>query len=476
MELRIFAGDTTSFDTGGIVISPLKSSVTEEANGVYNLNLTVARDDLYGRHKWVKPMNIVYASVPSKNMPIKRVTTTTGMVDRWTVSGKYELVWSLTISEARFESEVIDYMRHTVPRPTEQEAIDYVTKRFSKSSREYSPVPMYKTISCTDIATRIPHGSAVNALHVYDNCIFCVYSDGSAGYVKKESAHHVGTIQGDVWEIVDTGAKTGTAQPFRIVSITSRNGVYVDAVAQHIYFDAQAKEIMFGEIVNETLSAICERMNENGQITYHAGADVYINGNYAASNAVQLAVQLCDEYDLQLVRDGWDAYFFPAENTERGYMLETGKNIVTYSATEDVSNLKTRFVPYVDEEEYPDDAVDSQRINDYIKVYAGLIQGETVEDAQEKARKRFSDGADLPEVSIDISAARGAIDGASIFDSVRVIDKALEIDYTAKINRVEYDPINEAVVSLALGVAQGRLTRVFTASNGTWQNIDKGVG
>lgn len=475
MELRVFNGDATSFDKGGIVVSPIQCKVIEEANGIYNLTATFARDDKFLRHTLLKPMNLIYASVPSKNMPLKRVITTTGTVDRWQVHGQPETVWSLTITAERFEQEVIYYMHSTVPEPTEAEARAYCLKKYSISTIEFSGVPLYKTIACKDIATTIPHQSPVNCLTEYEDCIFCVCKTGAAGYVKKSSATHVGTFEGDVWSIVDAGIATGSSQPFRIVNVVSRNGRYVDVTAQHVYFDSQATEIMFGEIVNKPLTEVCEQMNENGQITFHAGSDVYINGNYAASNTVQLVVTLCDEYDLQLVRDGWDAYLLPAGNTERVYTLETGKNIVAYTIAEDVTNLKTRYVPYVSEEPHPDDAVDSERINDYIKVYTGLIQGETVEDAQEKARKRFADGVDLPEVAIDVQPAKDAVKNASVFDSIRVKDTALDLDYTSKINRVEYDPIMEDVTGISSGITQGRLSRIFSGSTGTWQNTTRGA-
>lgn len=472
MEIRVFSGDTTNFDSGGIVISPIKCSVIEEANGIYNLTATVMRDDRFARHKLLKPMNIIYASVPSKNMPIKRVVTTTGMVDRWQVHGTPEAVWSLTVTQEYFEREVQYYMQSTIPRPTEAEARKYCLEKYSIKTIEYSGVPMYKTVACKDIATTIAHQSPVNALQVYEDCIFCVASNGSAGYVKKTSATHIGTFEGDVWSIVDAGISTGAAQPFRIVSVVSRDGRYVEITAQHAYFDAQSNEVMFHEIVNQPLADVCEMMNENGSITYHAGSDVYINGNYSASNTVQLTVQLCDEYDLQLVRDGWDAYLLPASTSERAYTLETGKNVSSYIITEDTTNIKTRFVPYVGEESYPDDAVDSERIGDYIKIYTGQILGDTVEQAQENARKRFEKGADLPEVSIDVQPITGAVDAASMFDSVQFVDRLLDIDYTAKVNRLVYDPINERMQELSLGTTQGRLSRIFTATNGTWQNIN----
>ena len=53
---------------------------------------------------------------------------------------------------------------------------------------------------------------------------------------------------------------------------------------------------------------------------------------------------------MQLVRDGFDAYFLPPETTEQSVEIRTGYNCKKLTIRESTDELVTRWVPVIKDE------------------------------------------------------------------------------------------------------------------------------
>ena len=471
MDIRLFPSGATDFSGGGITLKPQSAEIVEEANGSYELQMEYLRDDKYGRHKYLRCGAIVYCDVPSKHIPLRHVITEQGFVTRYVAKGKQTskvVTKRKDITDAEYRNLVDDYMREH-EGVDENTAIIEVGKQLSTSSKtyEYSQVNSYKDIACTDKFKLVANGTAINMIEEYDDCIFGIMADGNAAYFKLTEVTRIGTTMGDVWSIVDESSEARTQQPFRIISVAKTDGKRLSVTAQHIYFDAGA--VMIAPIeANLPLATVCERLNANGHINFIAGDSSYISTEFDADNPVSIASRICEEYDYQLVRDGFNAYFLPSGTTDVGIKIQTGKDIVSLSVTEDHTELVTRWIAVIDDEEQ--DPVDSEHINDYPLVYVKRFDAESAADAQMQIEKDKHDGIDLPAISIDVSCKQGVLDGISLFDVANVVDELLDTDVTANCNSVTYDAITKHITSAEFGQAKRRLTaNVFTAVGGNWQ-------
>lgn len=471
MDVRLFPSGSTDFSGGGITLQPQSAEVVEEANGSYELQMEYLRDDKYGRHKYLRCGAIIYCDVPSKHIPLRHVVTEQGFVTRYVAKGKQTskvVTKRKDITDAEYRNLVDDYMREH-EGVDENTAIIEVGKQLSTSSTtyEYSQVNSYKDIACTDKFKLVANGTAINMIEEYEDCIFGIMADGSAAYFKLAEVTRIGTTMGDVWSIVDEASEARTQQPFRIISITKTDGKTVSVTAQHIYFDAGA-EMLAPIEANLPLATICERLNANGHITFIAGDGAYISEEFDSDNAVSIVSKICSEHDYKLVRDGFNAYILPSDTTDVRIKVETGKDIVSLSVTEDHSELITKWIPVIDDEEQ--EAVESEHINDYPIVYTKRFDAESEADAQQQIDKDIHDGIDIPSISIDVSCKQDALDGISLFDIAEVVDKLLDTDITANCNSVTYNAITKHITSAEFGQAKKRFTaKVFTSVSGNWQ-------
>ena len=84
----------------------------------------------------------------------------------------------------------------------------------------------------------------------------------------------------------------------------------------------------------------------------------------------------------------------------------------------------------------------------------------------------MKEGADLPRLEITVECAIGTIDNVSVFDVGRIDDDLLDDHFSARINSITFDAMRNHVTKIALGKAQSRISAVFTAVSGSWQNIN----
>ena len=455
--IRVFPPNTTDFTAGGIALQPTECEVTEEANGAFDVSLTMPRDDEYGRHQWLVPENILFLPASPKNAPIQHVVKTAGTVQIYKAKGK--------AFKAKEEREALVYV--TSPGI-------YTKVKQLVSVTKYSDVVVYATEALTDEAGKVAHGKELTYISETDSAIFCSTSGGLIGYVKKAECYFVEERQGEVITIVNDGTYANQMQPFRIVNVTKKSpGIYT-AKAEHLTFDCNYETMQTLDLTNKPLSELCDELTTE-RVKYIAGASKYITKNWKLPTSVNVFNDIAEDNNLQIIRDGCNVYILPADTSNVTLELKTGEtgNIVSLETETDTSELITRFIPVIndaDKNPVDQDPIDSEHIDEHPFPYIERIQVDTIEEGQAEAAKEFEAGCDLPKITITIQCLAGALDGVSVFDTAHVVDPLTNVDVTGRINTVKTNACTGHVTEIEIGSAKDRVSvSVFAKVSGTWQ-------
>ena len=84
--IRVLAPNATDY-TAGVAILPKSCKVTEEANGLYTLDMDVPYDAAHMRHRLLKPGCIIVAPAPPHTAPFAHAVTTQGLVKKYKAVG-----------------------------------------------------------------------------------------------------------------------------------------------------------------------------------------------------------------------------------------------------------------------------------------------------------------------------------------------------------------------------------------------------
>lgn len=452
--IRVLDQSTTDY-TAGVVILPKTCTVVEEGNGLYTLDMDVPYDENCFRHRLLTPGSIIVAPAPPHNAPFAHAVTTQGLVK------KYKAVGS-----AYQAKEVVAKYRDTDTVGAGEWIYVY------KTVTRYSEVPVYKSSALSDKIASVAHGAILTLIELASSYIFCATKDGIVGYVKLSQCAYFEESTGDVVKLVSEGSTARFEQPFRVVRAIKKTPGMISVYAEHKYFDAMATALAKIEATNMALADLCALLSV-GPIRYIAGMQGYVTGTYDKQNPVSVAADACKQLNAQIIRDGDNAYFLPADTSNVSAELRTGQTIVSLTEQTDHGALVTRFIPNISNAEGT--AIDSEHIGDYPLTYEERIDAESQEAAQAEADARFADGCDLPQITIDVVCKTGALDALAVFDKTHIVDARLEIDVTGQINRTEFDAITGHMIGISVGSAQKRMTAaVYSGTNGGWQKTDGG--
>lgn len=391
MEIKLFPGTAREYERGGIVLSPLFASMTEEAGGAWHLTLTLTRAQAK-----VTCGSIIACPAPVKHMPLKTVYRDRGEMECYSAVGAVR--------------QYTSHLPHTFGGYTYTEEMVSVQRL---------DVPVYAQESANTKAWFfIRHGTQVTLLDDTAERWLCLCPDGRAGYIDPEALHYSGKKTADVWKESVLRPQSSQYQPFRVERITEETPGVRRIEARHIYFDAAAPAIADKEFINVPLGEVCDYLTaQNGYIRFRAGCDQYVSIP-AEKNSVYTAARLCEQYRLQLIRDGREAFLLPGDNTERVHTTQTGLDLIRLSVTRDDSEVITRFIPCTDTAEYP--PVDSPHLEKYPLVRSMRVYGRTRQDALEKIEQYMQDDWDTPEEVISVRCVPDSLQHVSLYDTLQI--------------------------------------------------------
>ena len=263
-------------------------------------------------------------------------------------------------------------------------------------------------------------------------------------------------------------------QPFRIVSVEKKSPGTYTARAEHLTFDCNYETLKTLDLTNKPLSELCDALTTE-RAKYIAGVEKYITKSWKTPTSVNVISDIAEDNDLQLIRDGCNVYILPADTSNVTLELRTGEtgNITRLETETDTSELVTRVIPVIndsDKNPVDQDSIDSEHIDEHPFPYIERVTVETVEEGQAEAARLYAAGSDLPQITLTVECLRGALDGASVFDTAHVVDALTGVDVTGRINTVKTDACSGHVTEIEVGSAKDRVSvSVFAKVSGTWQ-------
>lgn len=322
---------------------------------------------------------------------------------------------------------------------------------------------------------------------------------GGSGYVKKADydALNLSTVQ---IPANFAGLEAEAVPPrlvdqlFRIYEVEEDDD-YVTIRARHVWYDNDQNFCLWKgtENTDYTGAATCRNVLVNalypvkGNVASDCtdtlkGSDL----DFERKNLVECFLDpekgVCAQYGLSLIRNNWDFYCLKDVGYNRGFVVESKKNLLGVNRRENCDEVVTRVAPYGKNDQ--GDIVwlnnngvkwvDSENINDYDYPKAELLdtglqigkEDVTARNIQEKllaaAQKRFSeDHADDPLIEMTIEflslgdteeyAQYRDLDKVYLYDILSIKDLEKGYQYTAQVVAVEHDILTGMLLSVKIG-------------------------
>lgn len=477
--ISIYAPDATDFSTLGLgALAPYECEIEEQAGGMYELTMTHPMDD---GGKW---MDIAAGCILKAPAPVRETP--------------------LVESEIVGEGEVAEPV--TVTRKI------YKVQTNTGANLHLRQGPS----TSTAILSKYRPGTEVVVLSQasgWGQVIVC--SSGATGYMSMQYLVYVRdeteTIEGDAPgpERVVYPVQS-RMQLFRISSVERDAAAReVRVEARHIFYDLLGNVVKNeyapeGEAADAVVEELFARALNAHDFSVHCQTARSVTGEYTRRGLVECLLDPDDgvlpQTGARLVRDNFDVWILPDATRETGVTIRHGKNLLGATLTTDWEDLTTRIIPVGQNSEGKPlllsgtAYVDSPRIGDYPLIYARAIdygvkigQDGIANAAQARAKLMelaeadFSNGLDLPSVSLDVDFVvlgeteeyrrYADLQAVHLYDTVRVVAKEAGIDAAVRVTGYKWDALGRRYESVTLG----ELTEVKTSVYG-YQLADKSVG
>lgn len=495
MELSgvyVFGRDDVDIDTTGLVgdLQPISCVFTEEKNGDSSLEMRLCYD---GLNKWaaVKPGCYIKAKVPVRVPP--RIVSSAYTTEVTTYRVKTTITRTATVYQSTgkvIHQAGVGNQGRPRPEPLAISRVSYVLDISGKLEMIQKPV---------QVKYRLNPGAEVQLL-AEDGEKAKIYAPSfGTGWTLMSNLEAVKTTQilgtfNGVEAVTD--AVRLQYQLFQVTDVEqSLDGI--DVTAHHVFYElltnyttyktdsdaycADAINGVFGGMTtpDERFTCLTDCKDKAGPM------------DYDRVNVVQALLDpedgICARYGLSLVRNNYDLYALKNVGSDRGFVVEYGKNMLDVNRTEKISNVITRIIPYGKTKKgdivYMDGTayVDSPHIGDYAtprtmyldcsdtaKESKDMTLAQVKEELKRRAQAEFDAGCDLPELSMTVDFL--SLGDTEEYKQYRDLDKVFLFDKITVRDRVRGYDYNAEVVAITHNVLTGMLESVTLGS------IDKGSG
>lgn len=469
------AGDFSSNGLG--ILQPSSCKVTEERNGMYELELVhPIGQDL----RWAQIQNgcIIKADVPLRESPLYEAeayesTTATAKVIR--------KLYKVDTNGGRL---------HLRQKPSTSSKI----------------LGKYK--EGTEIVRLKDAGSGWYQVSVRKG--------GATGYMYAQYLRYVK----DITETVTTGKTVSregvSVQPareqlFRVYSVeTDTARRTVTAKAMHIFYDLRGNPLKKAyepkkAAVGTVVSTISGGLLQAHDFDVHCYLSGKVTGDYGYQSMPEALLTpeegIMDQVGGLLVRDNYDIFLLPDAVRDMGVTVRRGKNLVSVEVETDSTDVITRIIP-VGKNKKGNDLllsgtiyVDSPRINEYPTIMAKRIDYDVrvsdSDDAEFKsdsaaraelkklAQADFAAGVDLPTYGMKVDfvllgntaeyADYAALQSVHLHDTVTVIDELIGLTAKLRVTGYTWNVLAGQYDSITLGELESlkQTTYGYTIPSGT---------
>lgn len=286
-------------------------------------------------------------------------------------------------------------------------------------------------------------------------------------------------------------------QLFEITEVNEGDD-YVEITALHIFYRQRMNSTTWepGKTTKYSGAAACRNVMQN--VLFDTGFYVASDStslilgdelDYARKNIVECFLNpesgICAKYGLSLIRDNDVFYCLKNVGFDRGFVVQSGKNLLGVQRTESIENIITRVAPLGRDADgnlvwmnyEGSNYVDSSHINEYASPRLEILQtdiqvgrdGVTAENIHEKLREkaqaRFSeDEVDIPEVTMTIEFISLGdteeyqqyrdLDRVYLYDIVHIKDETRGYSYGAQVIGVRHNILTGRLESCTIGTPQ----------------------
>ncbi|MCT1709615.1 phage tail spike protein [Dermabacter hominis] len=296
---------------------------------------------------------------------------------------------------------------------------------------------------------------------------------------------------------------TTIRQGFRIHEVTTSLDGLLEVTAFHLFYDLAGNFIADTFVVNKTPKAALDQLLRSATTPHRFTATSSDTATRASARVVRmnLAAAIMDQgsdntfasrWAGELTRDNWHIHHAATRGADRGVVIRDRKNLTGYTSTIDLTSVVTRIVPVgFDGITLPELYVDSPHLNAYAIPHIKVMRYpdiKAIADAdnpredevplpqahallRQVAKTEFTTNhVDTPAASYTVSfvdlastaeyADLAELETVLLGDTVTVQHADLGVSLSARVVGYEYDPLQQAYVSVELGSVAGKFTQI----------------
>lgn len=296
---------------------------------------------------------------------------------------------------------------------------------------------------------------------------------------------------------------TTIRQGFRIHEVTTSLDGLLEVTAFHLFYDLAGNFIADTFVVNKTPKAALDQLLRSATTPHRFTATSSDTATRASARVVRmnLAAAIMDQgsdntfasrWAGELTRDNWHIHQAATRGADRGVVIRDRKNLTGYTSTIDLTSVVTRIVPVgFDGITLPELYVDSPHLNAYAIPHIKVMRYpdiKAIADAdnpredevplpqahallRQAAKTEFTTNhVDTPAASYTVSfvdlastaeyADLAELETVLLGDTVTVQHADLGMSLSARVVGYEYDPLQQAYVSVELGSVAGKFTQI----------------
>lgn len=450
----VYAPDATDLSTTGLCgdLQPVECIYEEEKNGIAQVSMTLIYDAL-GKWKNVTVGSYIKCRVPVRVMP---------KID--------DDAYASTVKKVKFKAG-----SHQVYTTRTKKKTIVTYKREDETHLVNKPLFAYiaKEADVENMTTKVITESWTGWVSVNDYEYLETLSIPAA-------LNGVESIAGTTRLKYQLFILTGVEQTLEGIAVT----------AQHVFYELLQNATGYKTENRVQGAAACRQVFENLLSPddrfeiYSDCTDEQKGLDYDRVSPVQALLDpddgICAKYGLSLIRDNYAIYALKSVGTDRGFVVEYGKNMLSVDCTESIDETYTRIIPfgkdskgnavYMDGQKW----VDSTRINDYpsprvlvldctdtAAVGKGMTLAQCKAELKRRAQQEFANGIDKPsmEMTVDFLSLGDTeeykqyrdLDKVYMFDRITVRDKVRGYNYSAEVVAIRHNVLTGALESCTIG-------------------------